>query len=165
MFNRILISVVVLNALFLGSLLVLHSSPHLDKPVVLSSLHFAGGDNACTHTKKFTANCIINQDPNNNPCPANESTCSISASNPAKCISITKTTATFGDCRAPRIRNGKIVETWTDCSVVASGYSCATVKTGDVVNGSCDSLCTTTQGTCGSGVRVATQTDCEQPSS
>lgn len=163
MSNRILATIIVLNAFLLGSLPTFRLFSHPASPAVLSSLHYTGGDNACTHTKKFTANCMINQDPNNNPCPVNESTCSVSTSNPAKCISVTKTTENFGDCRGPRMRRGEIVKTWTDCSVEASGYSCATVKTGDVVNGSCESLCTSTQGTCGSGVRVATETQCEQP--
>ncbi len=111
-----------------------------------------GGE--CTYSYQIQTNCIVNQDPNHNPCPGT-STCAVNPQNAQKCVMYTVVTP-----QTPRCITGSSKKKKTDCVDQATGQNCATIFTGDVMNGSCASQCTNNKGGCGSGTYTTNVTPC-----
>ncbi len=111
---------------------------------------FVGGE--CTYSYQIQTNCIVNQNPVHNPCPGT-ATCAVSPLNALKCVKYTIVTP-----RTPRCFTGSPKS--TDCVDQSTGQNCATIFTGDVMNGSCDGQCTSNKGGCGSGTYTTTVTNC-----
>ncbi len=113
-----------------------------------------GGE--CTHSYINTTDCVVNQNQNNNPCPGTE-TCAVSPTNADKCVMFTKVTMHYPRCFVTKSKKQQ-----TDCVDQSTGQNCATIYSGDLMNGTCTGQCTSNKGGCGSGVYTATETPCPE---
>lgn len=153
MLRRLIVSVAALNLAVLAV-----SDPRcfssVGHPRLASEAmeRLVGGE--CPDTYSNPANCQVNQNPDYNPCAVSVQDCKVSADNAMKCISVQMTTPKFPRCFEASTQAQKGLE----CKETAQPDSCATLKTGDVVDGKCS--CPTTQGTCGAGTYKTEEKGC-----